>query len=74
MEAVRRSTLTWDDEMDRLDMAFDVRLISRLSCQSHVSEEDLEIQITEESLSAYMDENPALRRELEAQGKWPPKK
>lgn len=63
-----------DDEMDRLDMAFDVKPISRLSCQSVVGEEDLEIAITEESLSAYMDENPHLRRELEAQGKWPVKK
>lgn len=63
-----------DDEMDRLDMAFDVRPFSRLGCQSRIGQEDLEVQITEESLSAYMDENPALRRELEAAGKWPPKK
>lgn len=63
-----------DDEMDRLDMAFDVKPYSRLSCQSQIGQEDLEVQITEESLSAYMDENPALRRELEAKGMWPPKK
>ena len=63
-----------DDEMDRLDQAFDVRPYSRLACQSEVGTEDLEVQITEESLSAFMDENPALRHQLEEAGKWPLKK
>jgi ferredoxin, 2Fe-2S len=63
-----------DEEMDRLDQAFDVRPYSRLACQSEVGTEDLEVQITEESLSAFMDENPALRHTLEADGKWPLKK
>ena len=63
-----------DEEMDRLDQAFDVRPYSRLACQSGVGTEDLEVQITEESLSAFMDENPALRHQLEADGKWPLKK
>jgi len=63
-----------DDEMDRLDQAFDVRPTSRLSCQSEVDGEDVEVWITEESLSAYMDENPKERRELEASGRWPPPK
>jgi 2Fe-2S ferredoxin len=63
-----------DDEMDRLDQAFDVRPTSRLSCQATVDGEDLEVHITEESLNAFMDENPDLRKQLEAQGKWPVKK
>lgn len=60
-----------DEEMDRLDQAFDVRPSSRLSCQSQVGAEDLTVEITEESLSAYMDENPDLRHQLEAEGRWP---
>jgi 2Fe-2S ferredoxin len=63
-----------DQEMDRLDQAFDVRPYSRLACQSQVGAEDLEVTITEESLTAYMDENPNLRHQLEAEGKWPLKK
>lgn len=62
-----------DAEMDRLDMAFDVRPTSRLGCQAIVGREDVEVQITEESLNAYMDENPGERRALEAEGKWPVK-
>ncbi|MGA9524382.1 MAG: 2Fe-2S iron-sulfur cluster-binding protein [Myxococcaceae bacterium] len=60
-----------DDEMDRLDMAFDVRPNSRLSCQSRVGTEDVEIQVTEESLTASLDEDPAERHKLEAEGRWP---
>jgi 2Fe-2S ferredoxin len=63
-----------DEEMDRLDQAFDVRPFSRLGCQAIVDGEDLEVTITEESLKAYMDENPDLRRALEAEGKWPIKR
>lgn len=63
-----------DEEMDRLDQAFDVRPYSRLSCQSQIGKEELTVEITEESLSAFMDENPALRRALESEGKWPLKK
>ena len=33
-----------------------------------------DFQPTEESLKAFMDENPDVRRGLEAEGKWPPKK
>jgi 2Fe-2S ferredoxin len=60
--------------MDRLDLAFDVRASSRLACQAKVGTEDVEVWITEESLKAYMDENPDERKALEAQGKWPPAK
>ncbi|WP_223644657.1 2Fe-2S iron-sulfur cluster-binding protein [Corallococcus sp. EGB] len=63
-----------DDEMDRLDMGFDVRPYSRLSCQTEVGGEDVTVEITEESLVAFMDENPAVRRKLEAEGRWPLKK
>ncbi|RKG98481.1 MULTISPECIES: 2Fe-2S iron-sulfur cluster-binding protein [Corallococcus] len=63
-----------DDEMDRLDMGFDVRPYSRLSCQTEVGGEDVTVEITEESLVAFMDENPAIRRQLESEGKWPLKK
>jgi 2Fe-2S ferredoxin len=63
-----------DAEMDRIDQAFDVRAMSRLGCQALVESEDVDVEITQESLSAYFDENPALRRTLEAEGKWPLKK
>jgi ferredoxin, 2Fe-2S len=63
-----------DAEMDRIDQAFDVRAFSRLGCQAEVDGEDVDVEITEESLSAYLDENPVLRRQLEAEGKWPLKK
>jgi 2Fe-2S ferredoxin len=61
-----------DQELDRLDQAFDVRPTSRLACQARVDGADLEVWITEESLKAFMDENPDLRRALEAAGRWPP--
>ncbi len=60
-----------DPELDRLDQAFDVRPFSRLGCQSIIGGEDLLVEITQESLSAFMDENPQIRRALEAEGKWP---
>ncbi len=63
-----------DMELDRLDLAYDVKPQSRLACQSKVTEGDLEVWITEESLNAYMDENPVVRKQLEAAGKWPLKK
>jgi 2Fe-2S ferredoxin len=62
-----------DDEMDRLDQAFDVKASSRLACQSEVGDEDLEVVITQESLTAYMDENPEVRKKLIAEGQWPPR-
>lgn len=63
-----------DQEMDRLDQAFDVRAFSRLACQSEVAGEEIAVEITQESITAYLDENPALRHQLEAEGKWPLKK
>ena len=63
-----------DAEADRLDQAFDVRASSRLACQSLVGAEDVDVDITQESLQAFLDENPELRRQLEAEGKWPLKR
>ena len=63
-----------DMEMDRLDLGFDVKPFSRLACQTRVGLVDVDVQITEESLKAFMDENPDTRKALEASGKWPPKK
>jgi 2Fe-2S ferredoxin len=63
-----------DMEMDRLDLAYDVKAQSRLACQAKVEGADIDVWITEESLKAYMDEDPTTRKALEAEGKWPPKK
>ncbi|MGZ6162147.1 MAG: 2Fe-2S iron-sulfur cluster-binding protein [Myxococcaceae bacterium] len=63
-----------DNEADRLDQAFDVRAISRLACQSLIGGEDVDVEITQESLQAFLDENPVLRHRLEAEGKWPLKR
>ncbi len=63
-----------DEEADRLDQAFDVRANSRLGCQSLVGSEDVDVEITQESLQAFLDENPELRHRLEAEGKWPLKR
>jgi 2Fe-2S ferredoxin len=60
-----------DKEADRLDRAFDVKLNSRLGCQTEVNGRDLVIQISEESLKAYFDENPDVRKEYEATGVFP---
>jgi ferredoxin, 2Fe-2S len=62
-----------DDEADRLDMGFDVKPNSRLSCQTMLGDEDVEVFISPESLQAYMDENPEVRKKLTAEGKWPPR-
>ena len=63
-----------DMELDRLDLAYDVKPTSWLACQAKLGSEDLEVWTTEESLKAFMDENPVVRKSLEAEGKWPPKK
>jgi 2Fe-2S ferredoxin len=63
-----------DMEMDRLDLAYDVKPQSRLACQSKVNGADVDVWITEESLKAFMDENPDIRKSLEAAETWPPKK
>lgn len=51
-----------DKENDIMDKAFDVRPESRLACQATVADQDLVVEITEESLKAWLDENPDERR------------
>lgn len=45
-------------EEDILEKAFDVRASSRLSCQSKVSDAEVEVEISRESRQAYFDEHP----------------
>ncbi|MCC6663432.1 MAG: 2Fe-2S iron-sulfur cluster binding domain-containing protein [Polyangiaceae bacterium] len=48
-----------DDEEDILDKAFDVRMTSRLGCQSKIVREGVvEVRISNESLDAYYNEHP----------------
>lgn len=51
-----------DKENDIMDKAFDVRAESRLGCQCRVGDEDVVVEISEESLRAWMDENPEERK------------
>ncbi len=52
-----------DDEEDRLDMGFDVRPSSRLACQCVVQEDDLKVEISQESLETWYNEHPDRRAE-----------
>ncbi len=49
-----------DDENDILDKAFDVKLSSRLGCQTKVSG-DVTVEISSESRQAYLNEHPEVR-------------
>jgi len=52
-----------EDEEDRLDMAFDVQAESRLGCQARVvSEGDILVEISDESIRAWYDEHPDARK------------
>ena len=51
-----------DKENDIMDKAFDVRAESRLGCQARVADEDVIVEITEESHRAWLDENPDERK------------
>ena len=55
-----------DKENDIMDKAFDMRPKSRLGCQAKVADDDLVVEITEESLRAWLDENPEERKKLAA--------
>lgn len=55
-----------DKENDIMDKAFDVRPESRLACQAKCGSEDLVVEITEESLRAWLDENPDERKKAKA--------
>jgi len=51
-----------DKENDILDKAFDVRPESRLACQCKLVDTDITVEITEESLRAWLDEHPEERK------------
>ncbi len=52
-----------EDEEDILDKAFDVRMNSRLGCQAKIQREGLiELRISKESLDAYYNEHPNVKR------------
>ena len=51
-----------DKENDIMDKAFDVRPESRLGCQARLGDADVTVEITQESLQAWMDENPEERK------------
>ena len=53
-----------DKENDIMDKAFDVRQESRLACQARVADQDLVVEISEEGLRAWLDENPDERKKL----------
>jgi len=55
-----------DKENDIMDKAFDVRPESRLGCQAKLADEDLVVEISEESLRSWLDENPEERKKLAA--------
>ena len=50
-----------DKENDIMDKAFGVEPDSRLGCQAKLGDEDVVVEITEESLRAWLDENPEER-------------
>ena len=49
-----------DEELDILEKAFDPRPQSRLGCQAKIEDGDaeIEVEISEESFSAFLDEHP----------------
>ena len=55
-----------DKENDIMDKAFDVRPESRLGCQAKLGDEDVVVEISEESLRAWLDENPDERKRAKA--------
>jgi 2Fe-2S ferredoxin len=60
-----------DKENDIMDKAFDVRAESRLGCQAAVAGEDVVVEISEESLKAWLDENPDERKREAAEAAAP---
>ena len=50
-----------DQENDIMDKAFEVRPESRLGCQARLAGEELVIEISQESLKAWLDEHPEER-------------
>ena len=52
-----------DNEEDVLDKAFDVRPSSRLGCQTRLGDQDVVVEVTRESVKAWLDEHPEARAE-----------
>ena len=50
-----------DKENDILDKAFEVRPESRLGCQARLADHEVVVEISEESLKAWLDEHPEHR-------------
>ena len=57
-----------DKENDIMDKAFDVRPESRLGCQARLGDDDVVVEITEESLRSWLDENPEERKKARSAG------
>jgi ferredoxin, 2Fe-2S len=57
-----------DKENDIMDKAFDVRAESRLGCQARLGGHDVVVEITQESLQAWLDENPDERKKARGVG------
>mgnify|MGYP000753538240 CR=1 FL=1 len=57
-----------DKENDIMDKAFDVRPESRLGCQAKLGAVDVVVEITPESLQAWLDENPDERKRARGAG------
>lgn len=57
-----------EDEEDRLDMGFDVRPYSRLGCQLKPGDENLVVEISEESIQTWYNEHPDRRHEQKNKG------
>lgn len=50
-----------DNEQDVLDKAFDVRPASRLGCQTKLGGADVVVEVSRESVKAWLDEHPEAR-------------
>jgi 2Fe-2S ferredoxin len=57
-----------DKEDDIMDKAFDVRPESRLGCQAKLGDDNVVVEITQESLQAWLDENPEERKKARSAG------
>jgi len=57
-----------EKENDIMDKAFDVRAESRLGCQARLGGDDVVVEITQESLQAWLDENPEERKKARSAG------
>jgi 2Fe-2S ferredoxin len=47
-----------DEELDILEKAFDPRPSSRLGCQAKLGAQDVDVEISDESFQAFLDEHP----------------